>query len=86
MKRSVWLERFSAVAPGAFEQFNGNYFDNQVFTQRAYNSLNADQLIELAVCYSADFAVRDKETRLNLPLAYENGGYIVYSLGDLLDY
>lgn len=76
----VWLERFSAIAPGAFERFNGIYFDNQTFTREAYNSLDAEQLLELSARYGAAYAVRDKETRLDLPLAYENGEYLVYRL------
>jgi len=65
----VWKERFTQLAPGALEQFAGNFFDNQRFTREAYYRLTPEAVSAFARRYGADYIVMEKPHSLPLPPA-----------------
>jgi hypothetical protein len=76
----TWQPRFEAAAPGALEQFAGDYFENKRITAAAYYSLDEAGLLGLAEAYDADYAVLEQPHTADLPLVYENDGYRIYRL------
>jgi hypothetical protein len=77
-----WQPRFADVAPGALEHFRGNYFDNKAVTAEAFYSLSTADLEALAAKYGADYLVVEKPHTHDLPVAYENGEFVVYAFSD----
>lgn len=75
-----WKPRFADVAPGALAQFKGNFYDNLLYTKQAYYSLSTNQLVTIARKYKATYIVIQKPYVHNLPVAYENNDYLVYSI------
>ena len=76
----TWLARFKAIAPGAVEQFSGNYLNNVRLTRQAFYSLTDKALLQIVCTYRAEYLVIKKPHTRNLPLLYENKNYIIYSL------
>jgi hypothetical protein len=82
---SYWLARFNDLAPGAFDKFRGNFFDNQKITAQAFYQLSTADFQRLAVKYNASYLVLEKPNRRDLPVCYggtdaENPSYIIYAL------
>ena len=77
-----WQPRFEAVAPGALEHFRGYYFENKEATAEAFYSLATADLQAVAQEYSADYLVVEKPHTHDLPVVYENSGYVVYAFSD----
>ncbi len=75
-----WLARLADVAPGAFPQFRGNYFDNAIITARAFNGLTDAEFLRVACKYGAAYAVVEKPHRRAFPAVYENQGFVVYDM------
>ena len=75
-----WKTRFELVAPGALEQFDGDYFNNVRLTRAAYDSLSTRDLLHVACELNAQYAVIEKPNEHPLPVAYENSQFWVYSV------
>ncbi|MGQ0600651.1 MAG: DUF6798 domain-containing protein [Anaerolineales bacterium] len=75
-----WRERFEQVAPGAIEQFDGDYFENVDIIRQAYNTLTLNDLRRISQRYGADYLVVEKPNRRELAIAYENEQFIIYKL------
>ena len=75
-----WRPRFEALAPGALEQFRGDYFANKRITAAAFYGLTTADFERLAGQYGADYLVVEKSHTYDLPVAYENAGYTIYVL------
>jgi hypothetical protein len=75
-----WLERFEALAPGAIDQFNGNYFDTFTFTRDAYYSLKPGDYLQIAQKYKVRYLVIEKPHLQPFPVVYENESFAVYDL------
>jgi hypothetical protein len=75
-----WKTRFTIIAPGALEQFNGNYFHNVKVTRAAYYRLSTPELLEIACALDAQYAVAQKPHQHPLPVVYENSEFTIYSL------
>ena len=75
-----WKTRFELVAPGALAHFNGDYFSNVVFTRDAYYSLSVNDLLKVACRLNAQYIVSEKPHLHDLPLVYENDGFVVYDV------
>jgi hypothetical protein len=80
-----WKARFESLAPGAMDEFEGNFFKNQTITRNAYNSLGEDDLLKIACKYDADYLVSEKNNVFGMPAVYENEEYRIYSLKNKLD-
>ncbi len=76
-----WMPRFEAVAPGALEQFGADYFTNVQITARAYANLDTDALLAVACQHDAQYAVQEKPAARQLPITYENEGFVIYDVG-----
>lgn len=74
----TWKPRFESVAPGALEEFHGNFFENQKITRKAFNSLQLNQIMAIAAEYNADYMVTEKEIFHDLSVVYENEQYRIY--------
>jgi hypothetical protein len=77
-----WQPRFEALAPGALEQFKGNYFENVKLTAQAFYGLSSGDLACIAGQYKASYLVVEKPHWRNFPEVYENEQYVVYDLRD----
>ncbi len=73
-----WKPRFELVAPGALAKYNGDYFNNIAITRQAYYSLTTEGLLNAACLLDAQYIVREKPYIHELPLVYENEGFVVY--------
>jgi len=69
---SSFRSRFEAVAPGAIDQFNGNYMQTLEITEQAYYTNTTDDFMEIGCQYSADYLVVESEHPYNLDLVYQN--------------
>ena len=76
----TWQERFAVLAPGAMEQFNGNYFESDIFASQAFYSLSDSALVEAAERFHAGYLVVEKPHLRDFPVVYENQDYVIYSL------
>jgi hypothetical protein len=72
--------RFEAVAPGAIDQFNGNYVDTLDITKEAYYTNSPEEFTEIGCRFSADYLVTEAGHSYDLPAVYQNEGYTVYEL------
>ena len=80
---AVWQPRFEALAPGALERFNGNFFENQAIIRQAYNGLSTSDFLAIACRYKAAYLVMEQAAGPaggDLPVVYENEQYRVYDL------
>jgi hypothetical protein len=75
-----WVPRYEDLAPGAMDQFRGDYFNNVRLTEAAYNGLTTDDILRLARKYGADYYVAEVGHEHDFPIAYQNAGFIVYDL------
>jgi hypothetical protein len=75
-----WIPRFSAVAPGALEQFRGDDFENVRIARRAFEGLSTAALMRIACDYDASYLVVNKPRIEDLALVYQNSDYSVYDL------
>jgi len=75
-----WQERFEAVAPGAINQFNGNYLDTFALTREAYYSLKPEDYLRIAQKYKIRYLVIEKPHLQPFPVVYENEGFAIYDL------
>ncbi len=75
-----WKPRFEALAPGALAQFQGDYFENKRLTAAAYYGLTAADFEGLAARFQADYVVIEKPHSYDLPVVYENSGFVIYAL------
>jgi hypothetical protein len=73
-----WKSRFADLAPGALEQFQGYFFENQVTTAKAFCSLASDQVLNLAHKYGATYMVVNKPCLREWPVMYENSEFVIY--------
>lgn len=76
----AWEARFETLAPGALAQFKGDFFANRQITARAYASLSDEALLRAAETYGADYIVIEKPGARPWPVAYENSGFIIYTV------
>jgi hypothetical protein len=77
---SVWKPRFETLAPGAIDQFIGDFNANREIIQKAYNRLPTDALIEIGCRYQADYLVVERKITRPLKEVFSNAGYRVYAL------
>ena len=75
-----WKERFEAIAPGAIDKFNGNYFDTINITRSAFYSLKPEDYLEVAQKYNVRYLVVEKPHLQPFKIAYQNEGFVVYDL------
>jgi hypothetical protein len=75
-----WVERFEALAPGAINQFNGNYLDTFNITKDAYYSLMPEDYLRIAQKYKIRYLVIEKPHLQPFPVVYENEGFVVYDM------
>jgi len=72
--------RLEAVAPGAIEQFDGNYIRTLETTGKAFYTNATEDFIRLGCQFQADYLVVEREHSYDLELIYQNPGYAVYAL------
>lgn len=77
---SYWKERFSDLAPGAIERFNGDYFGNIKITKKSFYSLSTNDFKKIAKKYNADYLVIEKPFQYPFEKVYENSGFVIYRL------
>jgi hypothetical protein len=80
-----WEKRFEAVAPGATERFNYNYFTSRVYTSEAFYSLTPEDLIHVAREYHASYLVVEKPHFQEFPVLYENTEFVIYDLREYIE-
>jgi hypothetical protein len=76
----TWRERFDRLAPGAEQQFDGNYFENTALASREFYSLTDQEILQAAHSFGAGFLVVEKPHSRGFPLLYENDGFLIYKL------
>ena len=79
----TWQPRFTAIAPGAIEQFDGDYFKNKVRIANAFYSLSEQAILSAACRFGADYLVMEKPHPRAFPIIYENLDFVVYDLRQL---
>lgn len=77
---NYWKPRFEDVAPGALAKFRGNFYENLLFTKKAYATLTTADFVRLADTYNASYVVVPKPHLYNLSPVYENDEYRVYDV------
>jgi hypothetical protein len=75
-------ERLSAVAPGALEQFNGDYLKTLEISGESFYTNSREDFIKLACEYQADYLVVENDHPYDFDIAYQNAGFLVYLLPD----
>lgn len=75
-----WRERFGQLAPGAVEQFAGNFFDNLTITREAFYTLSTTDFERIARRYGASYLVLEKPNTRDFPVMHENEQFIIYAL------
>jgi hypothetical protein len=80
-----WEKRFTAIAPGAIERFEYNYFTSRLYSAEAFYSLDSADIVRVAREYHASYLVVEKPYLRDFPVAYENAEFIVYNLSDFLE-
>src|SRR6185436_6868779 len=81
---SYWKPRFTALAPGALENFRGDFFGSQKITGQAFYTLSSEQLLAVAQRYGASYLVVEKPHLHDFPKVYENAQFVIYDLQPLL--
>jgi hypothetical protein len=82
---NYWMPRFNDLAPGAFDKFRGNFFDNQKITAQAFYQLSTADFQRLGLKYHASYLVLEKPNQRDLPVCYGGTGspnpqYTIYAL------
>jgi hypothetical protein len=72
--------RLNDIAPGAIDQFSGNYIQTLEVTGQAFYTNTTEDFIQLSCTYQADYLVVEQGHAYDLTPIYENDGYIVYQL------
>lgn len=67
-------------APGVFSEGYAKRWWSRMEELNGYDSFDETRFKQLSEKYKASFAVTRKSQRLNLPIVYQNNGFIVYSL------
>lgn len=80
-----WKKRFEAVAPGAVERFEHNYFTSRVYTAESFYSLTSVDMIHIAREYHASYLVVEKPYLYDFPVAYQNSEFIIYDLREYVE-
>jgi hypothetical protein len=80
-----WKTRLDDVAPGARDEFNGNFFDNRRVVEAAYRSLTWKQIEQITCKYQADYLVLEKPNGLNAHPVYQNSGFSLVNLNGRID-
>ena len=75
-----WQERFEAIAPGAIDKFNSNYFDTLNTTRAAFYSLKPEDYLRVAQKYNVRYLVVEKPHLQPFNVVYQNEGFVVYDL------
>jgi hypothetical protein len=76
-----WKERFTQLAPGAIEQFAGDFFANQRIVKAAFDTLTEADLLRIAGRYGVDYIVLEQPRTLGLPaLDCRNPEYTLYQV------
>jgi hypothetical protein len=73
-----WYERLRDLAGGELPNQKG--FANIPLLNKAYASLNQEQMVLLRDKYQADYAVLPKSSSLNFEIVFENNGYKIFKL------
>jgi hypothetical protein len=76
----IWQARFNALAPGAMDRSDYNYFDAVRFARQAFYSLTDQDLLQVACTFQAGYLVSEKPHTRPFQQLYENQGYIIYNL------
>ncbi len=74
--------RFMMVAPGAIQQFTGDYMKTIAITKQAFYTNQAADFIQIGCRYDADYLVVDSDHPYDFELIYQNEGFLVYHLPD----
>lgn len=74
--------RLSDIAPGAIEQFDGNYIRTLETTGQAFYTNTTEDFVRLGCKYQADYLVVEREHPYDLEPVYQNEEYIIYQLPD----
>jgi hypothetical protein len=77
-----FTQRFKAVAPGATEEFDGNYVHTLEITEEKFYANSEDDFTDIACVFSADALVVERGHAYDFEILYENPGFIVYQLPD----
>lgn len=72
--------RLNDIAPGAIEQFDGNYIHSLETTGETFYTQTTEDFIRLSCTYQADYLVVEQGHAYDLNPIYKNSGYIVYQL------
>lgn len=72
--------RLEAVAPGAIEQFDGDYMQTLAMIKQAYYTNSAEDFTEVGCQFTAEYLVVEADHPYSLPLVYQNEGFFVYQL------
>lgn len=75
-----FLDRFEDLAPGAFQQFNGDYNYTFYLTRQAFDSLNLADFQRIALKHKASYLVLPQTHSINLIPVYSNSDYAIYQL------
>jgi hypothetical protein len=76
----TWVPRFQALAPGALDQFNGNYVASFALTRTIFNGLSKEDFTVVACRYGADYLVIEKPESRAFPIVYQNEGFTIFDL------
>jgi hypothetical protein len=76
----TWKPRFEALAPGALDRFNGDFFQSQATTAAAFYSLSPGSLLSFARQYGASYLVVERPHTFAWPVVYSNAGFTIYDL------
>jgi len=76
---SYWKPRFEDIAPGALEQFKGNYLVNLKIANDSYYVHSTQEFVALSKKYKASYLVVEKQYKYSLPIVYQNTEYTIYS-------
>jgi hypothetical protein len=80
--QATWQPRFEAIAPGAVDQFRGDYFENKTITAQAFYGLTPEQLRQVADEYDVSYLVVEQPHERPFILCYENPGFLIYALDE----
>jgi hypothetical protein len=67
-------------APGVFSERHSRRWWSRMMELNGYESFDETRFKQLSEKYKASFAVTKKSQQLNLPIVYQNNGFIIYSL------
>ena len=73
-------ERLEAIAPGAIDQFDGNYIRTLETTGAAFYTNTTEDFRRLGCQFQADYLVVEQGHSYDLDLIYQNPGFSLYAL------